>query len=576
MFATMTGFSREEALASSSTGLRLWVDEADRDHMLAELRAGRAVVAQEHSFRRKTGEVIIGVFSAQTLRLDNEVLVLSSITDITEASRSHTRFKAALSSLNYVIWSSSLCGTKVLDVNAAFERVYGRTTTEFEANPGLWIEAVHPEDRSVAGDSATRLSETGRASAEYRIVRPEGAVRWLADSKAFVCDAQGNRRRMGGVARDITEYKLGETNSKGVSSPAGDAAHELQAEGQILRRHADLLRLFETMTALVGAKGVTAVLDIALICVVLPLATDLVQAAAAFFMEGGALRLGATIGPSQAFLEAQCNSRSGESPCGQAVHTGEVIASSTCTTDGGHIRCQMTPHGCVVIPLVGRQAVLGVLCLNLATDAGSSDLGPWFLRSLGASIGMALENAQLYEQVERLSLVDPVTGLSNRRAYDGVVARVLANATRIGEPFSLLMIDCDHFKEINDRLGHLAGDRVLKEAAGIIAREIREVDLAARFGGDEFIVLLPELNSAQAHVVAQRLWKGLQQVTRVSIGVAQWDNESGQAGQAGLLRRADEALYRAKENGRNRIEVAPMASRAENHPARLKLHNEGE
>jgi len=111
---------------------------------------------------------------------------------------------------------------------------------------------------------------------------------------------------------------------------------------------------------------------------------------------------------------------------------------------------------------VGRQAVLGVLCLNLATDAGSSDLGPWFLRSLGASIGMALENAQLYEQVERLSLVDPVTGLSNRRAYDGVVARVLANATRIGEPFSLLMIDCDHFKEINDGLGHLAGDRVLK------------------------------------------------------------------------------------------------------------------
>ena len=99
-FATMTGFSREEALASSSTGLKLWVDEADRDHMLAELRAGRAVVAQEHSFRRKTGEVIIGVFSAQTLRLDNEVLVLSSITDITEASRSHTRFKAALSSLN--------------------------------------------------------------------------------------------------------------------------------------------------------------------------------------------------------------------------------------------------------------------------------------------------------------------------------------------------------------------------------------------------------------------------------------------------------------------------------------------
>ena len=96
----MTGFSREEALASSSTGLKLWVDEADRDHMLAELRAGRAVVAQEHSFRRKTGEVIIGVFSAQTLRLDNEVLVLSSITDITEASRSHTRFKAALSSLN--------------------------------------------------------------------------------------------------------------------------------------------------------------------------------------------------------------------------------------------------------------------------------------------------------------------------------------------------------------------------------------------------------------------------------------------------------------------------------------------
>ncbi len=155
--------------------------------------------------------------------------------------------------------------------------------------------------------------------------------------------------------------------------------------------------------------------------------------------------------------------------------------------------------------------------------------------------------------------VDPLTGLYNRRWLDPMLGRMVARHRRSGVPLALLMLDADHFKAYNDRFGHLAGDRALTALAGIVQANLRPGDAAARFGGEEFVVLLPGSNRQGARGAAERLRAavagtslggGLAALT-VSIGVAALGPRGGPRA---LLAAADKALYRAKRAGRNRVE----------------------
>lgn len=125
-------------------------------------------------------------------------------------SESNERFNRLVSQLNDVIWSASPDSSHILNVNDAFERVYGISADEFRSNPRLWIEMVHPEDRKIAEASAEELFKKGQAAAEYRIQRPDGTIRWLLDRKSLLYDEKGNPIQMGGIANDITERKQAE------------------------------------------------------------------------------------------------------------------------------------------------------------------------------------------------------------------------------------------------------------------------------------------------------------------------------------------------------------------------------
>jgi diguanylate cyclase (GGDEF)-like protein/PAS domain S-box-containing protein len=168
------------------------------------------------------------------------------------------------------------------------------------------------------------------------------------------------------------------------------------------------------------------------------------------------------------------------------------------------------------------------------------------------------------EQLELLALHDPLTGLANRRKFAERFEYDMARSVRARTPLSLLMIDIDHFKAINDRHGHLAGDTCLKVLAGLLARNVRVVDLVARFGGEEFAVLLPEMSSDQALLAAERIRSqvashpvGLGEAVApvamtVSVG-ASTSEGTGAVILEDLLARADEAVYRAKRSGRNQV-----------------------
>lgn len=181
--------------------------------------------------------------------------------------------------------------------------------------------------------------------------------------------------------------------------------------------------------------------------------------------------------------------------------------------------------------------------------------------SLAAQASIALENARRHRLVERQAATDELTGLPNRRLFLRALGTELARAKRAGETFSVVLADLDDFKGVNDAFGHDAGDRVLREFADVLRRAMRESDVAARLGGEEFACLLPATDAAGAHVVAERIRADLAEraialpdgrtvSTTVSLGIA----ASTQAKTAeALLRATDRALYRAKAEGKDRV-----------------------
>ncbi|MHB8883124.1 MAG: GGDEF domain-containing protein [Thermodesulfovibrionales bacterium] len=166
------------------------------------------------------------------------------------------------------------------------------------------------------------------------------------------------------------------------------------------------------------------------------------------------------------------------------------------------------------------------------------------------------ELAVLYEKTKALSLKDPLTGLANRRLMDIVLQRNFLKVKRYGGFFSVLMIDIDHFKKYNDTHGHSAGDKLLAGVAGTISENVRDSDLVVRYGGEEFLVSLPETDAAGAYAPAERIRKGVEEETgaTVSLGIASLESEMQHI--EDLIKKADGALYLAKKNGRNRVETA--------------------
>jgi diguanylate cyclase (GGDEF)-like protein len=181
---------------------------------------------------------------------------------------------------------------------------------------------------------------------------------------------------------------------------------------------------------------------------------------------------------------------------------------------------------------------------------------------LASQAAIALENARLHEIVQHQAITDELTGLVNRRRFLAALDAEILRARRLGGPLSVVLVDLDDFKRINDRFGHPVGDTVLLAFADLMRAHVREVDVAGRLGGEEFSILLPETDLAGAAAGAERLRHALAEQSlelegrtlevTASFGVAELS--SGQSGDE-LLRAADAALYRAKEQGKNRVSL---------------------
>jgi diguanylate cyclase (GGDEF)-like protein len=278
---------------------------------------------------------------------------------------------------------------------------------------------------------------------------------------------------------------------------------------------------------------------------------------AAFVMFENTLRLVSHIGLSEAQLKLCVSTLNKECLCGLAASSGEILHCQNSYEDPRHtIRYPgMTKHGNIVLPLKTHDKIVGVLSLYICPDTEISEMGFMLLSTLANQIGIAVNNAQLYEEAKTDSLHDHLTGLPNRRFLQIQMEKIVEATNRYGEYLSVIMLDIDHFKRYNDTQGHVQGDRLLVKLSGILSKEIRCSDFVFRYGGEEFLIILPRTNSQLASEVAERLRRLVETETDVtiSLGISTYRKDSGNADN--LINSADDALYRAKQEGRNRIAV---------------------
>ncbi len=331
-----------------------------------------------------------------------------------------------------------------------------------------------------------------------------------------------------------------------------------QAEEEVLISHSELLVLYKVSSAISQTIDTDKLFDIVLDTVTGLDILNLERKGGIFIVEGDRMKLVSHLGHPEVFLNLHKDMKVGDCLCGFAAKTGEIVISNNSDKDCRHTICypEMTPHGHIIIPLKARDKVVGVLYLYLPTDFGIDESRLKLFTSIGNQIGVAIDNSRLYEETKKFSLHDPLTGLANRRLMDIMIEKSLARVRRLKTSLSVIMLDIDHFKKYNDTYGHTAGDNLLVQVAKLILKMTRQIDLAVRYGGEEFLVLLPETELTRASEVAERIRKTVEGKTVVTISLGVSSYHKGIEKEEDLIKKADEALYKAKQKGRNRVEIS--------------------
>lgn len=390
-------------------------------------------------------------------------------------------------------------------------------------------------------------------SMEYRLILPDGRQRWISNSAHPVRDAHGNYLRLVGIAEDITDRVLREKTL----AEAHDRLNAALAKSERISR--DAARLGEIVDILQSCQSLDEAYKVI---------EDAVQTALG--SHSGALYI---TSPSRNIVEVAAN-------WGEGVGSDKTFRPEDCwalrrgkphlvTEPRSPVRCAHVTHApasaSLCLPLVAQGETLGILYLTCPdSPVGESEREALVRQAaaVGERISLAIANLNLREILRRQSIRDPLTGLFNRRYMEESLERELSRAARTGEPMALLMFDIDHFKRFNDLFGHQAGDKILRSFGEMLSQSTRGQDLACRYGGEEFAVILSGatleaarlraelLRSDLAQMLVEHAGQPLDRVT-VSIGVAATPDQGFTSDE--IIRAADRALYRAKSEGRDRI-----------------------
>ncbi|MET0556926.1 MAG: EAL domain-containing protein [Vicinamibacteria bacterium] len=422
--------------------------------------------------------------------------------DVTDRKRSQerlreseARFRQMAETVGEVFWMSSDTGARLLYVSPAFEAIWGRTCEELYADPGLWLQAIDPAHVRAVVTALEALAEGTPYDVEYRIVRPDGAERWIHDRGYPMYDDAGKVVLTSGVASDVTKRKQDEDAMR-LSALAfesiGDGVMVTDAEQRIVSvNHA--------FTAITGYEE------------------------------------SEVVGHSPRFLQSGRHDAAF-----YAAMWREIRAV-------GHWRGEVWDRR------RSGEIYPELLSISAVRDAAGA---------ITHYVGVSTEISSLKEYEARLhhqAHHDALTGLPNRVLFQQRFDEALARARRHQQMLAVVLLDLDHFKTINDSLGHAAGDLLLEAVASRLGERVRATDTVARLGGDEFALLLDDTKEPQAAAVVGRALlealaapfelAGHQLYVTASLGVSCYPQDGADA--ESLLKNADTAMYRAKGEGRN-------------------------
>jgi len=509
-------------------------------HLLS--KTPNAYTEQDLRLAERIGEQIAGAIANAQLFADLKN---------TEKSlrESEGRFRALFEQAAVGVAEIEMVTGRFLTVNRRLCEMMGRTKEEMLATTFRAI--THPEDLQLHVEK-TRMMLSGEIrhySLEKRYLRKDGGIVWVNITVSPLWKRGETPGRNIAVMEDITDRKRMEEENKRRSkqmTALHETGLELTAE---LNLNALLQSIAERALNLIGGKSCN--------CYIYRPELDLIERVA---IAGEELVLGGKM------------RRRGEGVVGQVWATGApVLVNDYHFWPGRKREYDHFPNRALMaVPVRWGEEFLGVLNIlafvpHIFSEADRDMLGLFAMQA-----AIAIRNARLYSKIEQLSVTDELTGLFNRRGFFQLGEREFERALRFGRSLSTLMLDIDHFKRINDTHGHAGGDQVLRVLADCFRQNTRAIDIAGRYGGEEFSLLLPEISLPEAIQIAERLRQSMADLSipidsenghsspgdisiTVSIGVAAL-SQDGQS-LTDLLDKADQALYRAKDSGRNCVVV---------------------
>lgn len=425
-------------------------------------------------------------------------------------------------------------------VNHLFEVISGYSSDELKGKHSL--DYVYPDDREHVRSKAIEvLKGQSNLPYQFRLVRKNGEIAWVLDRLASI-QSNGKRSVLGTLA-DISEMK--------------------RAEAQILEYTQQLEALFNIGVAASRTLDIGELLD-SVLDKVLNVMEFKAGGIFLFDPKTNELALRAYRGVSKRFVKKVEQMVLNEGFSARVAISGKPLLIPDVESDSRLRRMEIRSegiHSFAAVPIMAKEQILGIMAVGGHSARQFPPSATYLLSTIASQIGMAIDNARLYERALQLAFTDSLTGLYNRRYLLDQLDREFARANRNQSSLSLVMMDVDGLKAINDTFGHNEGDAVLKELGSILKINTRASDIAARWGGDEFVLLTSDTDSKGARRIGERIRSqverrrpmisGKETSISISVGIASYPENA--SGVTELLKRSDEAMYNAKGLGKNQV-----------------------
>jgi len=549
------GKARDAALGQNF--LSLFDPGALRDRVaqsLAQVRFGTQIKGLETSFRHQDGRSGIVLWNFNGLLDENQEPwgIIAVGQDVTEWKRAEeekvkARNEAELARVSARIATETIDGMmdavviinpqgKIIQYNHGFNESFGWDREVLGEDLGQYVAGVDIQN-ALAEIRAGRPGNHHLQNLDCQIITRDQKKVPVLINATLQKDAAGNPAKIIAVIRDITERK--------------------RYEEELQKRNSEMSMLYQISSTIAGSMDVEEISAKLVNLIAAIEMLNIFKVEALFIIENDRMKLISHPQHSQEFLELHRDMKIGDCLFGLAAQTGEIVVSPNCSQDSRHtLNCFATgEHGHLILPLKVMNRVTGVLSLLCAPNFVVDENKEKILRTIGGQIGIALDNAALHAKTRELSLSDPLTGIPNRRFLDIMLDKSLARANRYCEPLAVVMADIDHFKKFNDTHGHVEGDKLLTQVAGFIANGIRQTDMVARYGGEEFLIMLPDADREDARLIAERIRRGIEAQTSVTISLGVGTYQPEKDSKEDLIHKADQALYQAKQGGRNQVKI---------------------